>query len=196
MKRIITLILALSAAVSLFGQNAGHKFEIGVGYAPFFLAIVEDGVRMPYEGDAYIEWRYDFGNHFDVGAKLDYKYYPVDLFYGNAVRYYGDQHYGALLALADFKFLPGKKVNPFIGVGAGAGFILDVWKSQKVERPEYHDAAKDMPLGAKDPTILFVAAPRIGVELFSHLRLSASVKFRRPPSLSAFSQRMTSCPRR
>ena len=57
MKRIITLILALSAAVCLFGQNAGHKFEIGVGYAPFFLAIVEDGVRMPYEGDAYIEWR-------------------------------------------------------------------------------------------------------------------------------------------
>ena len=175
MKRIITLILALSAAVSLFAQNAGHKFEIGVGYAPFFLVGVEDKIQMPFEGDAYFEWRYDFGNHFDVGAKLDYKYCPVDLFDGNAVRYYGDQHYGALLALADFKFLPGKKVNPFIGVGAGAGFILDVWKSQKVERPEYHDAAKDMLLGAKDPTILFVAAPRIGVELFSHLRLSASV---------------------
>lgn len=175
MKRLIAFALAFSVAVSVFGQNAGHKFELGVGFAPFFMEIVEDGIRMPYEGDAYFEWRYDFGNHFDVGAKLDYKYCPVNLFDGSAVSYYGDQHYGALLALADFNILPGKKVNPFIGVGAGAGFILDVWKSQKVERPEAHDAAKDMPLGAKDPSFMFVAAPRIGVELFSHLRLSASV---------------------
>ena len=174
MKRIITLILALSAAVSLFGQNAGHKFEIGVGYAPFFLEISDDGVRMPYEGDAYIEWRYDFGNHFDVGAKLDYKYCPITTGEGkNQITYSGDQHYGALLALADFKFLPGKKVNPFIGVGAGAGFILDVW--QKVDNPQNYDSSKLMPLGAKDPSFFFVAVPRIGVELFYHLRLSASV---------------------
>ena len=175
MKRIFSVVLMLSAAISLFGQNAGHKFEIGVGYAPFFLEVVEDGKRMPYEGDAYFEWRYDFGNHLDIGAKLDYKYCPVSVYDMGAVEYFGDQHYGALLALVDFNFLPGRKINPFIGIGAGGGLTLDVWKSQKVVDQEIYDAAKTMSLGAKDPSFLFVASPRIGVELFNHLRLAASV---------------------
>lgn len=178
-KLIILSLIALIPAVSAFGQNAGHKFEAGLGFAPFLLASVDDGQTVPYKYDAYLEWRYEFdtnnaGRSFDVGAKLDYKAFPTKAYNMGTTIYSGTQHDIALLAIADFNFNPGGKVNPFIGLGLGPGVLINNWKGSKslYSESESHDPA--FKLGAYS-NFVFIACPRIGVELFQHLRLSASV---------------------
>ena len=179
-KLFFAALVVLISTVCLYGQNSGHKFEAGVGYAPFFLVSVDDGQSVPYKCNAYLEWRYNFaanrvGKVFDVGAKLDYKTFPTDSYDMRAVAYYGTQHGVSLLAFADLNFNPGGKINPFIGLGLGPGVLINNWKTTKVVYPEAITPDYPyMPTGAYSEFI-FVACPRIGLELFSHLRLSASV---------------------
>lgn len=173
-KLFLAALVVLVSTVSLYGQNRGHKFEVGAGFAPFFLSSVDDGIQFPFKIDAYAEWRYDFGKHVDLGAKLDYKICPARVYdFMSGVSYDGTQHYGALLALADYNFLPGNKVNPFIGIGLGPAMIIDNEKRSQIayEREGQYVA----PLGTYPPDFMFVATPRIGIELFNHLRLSTSV---------------------
>ena len=178
-KFIILSLIALLPAVSVFGQNAGHKFEVGAGFAPFLLASVDDGQTVPYKYDAYLEWRYEFdtnsaGRSFDVGAKLDYKAFPTKAYNMGTTIYSGTQHDIALLAIADFNFNPGGKVNPFIGLGLGPGVLINDWKNSKGLNPESESHDPAFKLGAYS-NLVFIACPRIGVELFQHLRLAASV---------------------
>ena len=179
-KVIIIPIILLLSSLCLYGQSGGNKLELGAGYAPFFLTSVDDGQTVPYKCNAYIEWRYVFGANkagraFDVGAKLDYKTFPTSTYDMTAVNYSGTQHDIALLVLADLNFNPGGKVNPFIGIGLGPGVLINNWKSSEVLHPEV--LSPDyyiMPTGLY-PEYVFIASPRVGIELFRHLRLSASV---------------------
>ena len=126
---IIASLIALFSTINLSGQNAGHKFEVGVGYAPLFLVSVDDGQTVPYKCSTYLEWRYDFGKHIDVGARLDYKTFPTSCYDMSAVVYKGTQHDVSFLAFADFNFKPGQRINPFIGFGIGPGVLINHWKS-------------------------------------------------------------------
>lgn len=173
-KFLFAALVVLISTVSLYGQNRGHKFEVGAGFAPFFLSYVDGGIQFPFKIDAYAEWRYYFGKHVDVGAKLDYKICPMSVYdYMSGVSYDGTQHYGALLVLADYIFRPGKKVRPFIGIGAGPAMLIDNWKRSQVEQER--EGQYVAPLGVYDPEYMLVVSPRFGLELFYHLRLSMSV---------------------
>ena len=62
-----------------------------------------------------------------------------------------------IVAVGDYNFRQGKKINPFAGLGIGVGFCA---------------SHGEVSIDAKGPTALFV--PRIGVEIFHHIRLTAS----------------------
>ena len=162
------IAILISAAASAQNQN---KFEIGAGYAPFFLMHLDGGLNFTQKYDAYFEWRHDLGTHFDVGARLDYKVCPMTAYNNGTTLYKGTLHCPALLAVADFNFLPGKKVNPFVGVGTGPALTICGWASKKTLG---ESGTSQSPIG-KDFGFAWVASPRVGVELFEHLRLAASV---------------------
>ena len=171
MRRILLSALAvLVSTICLSGQNNGHKYEVGIGYAPFFLAHVDDGVSIPYKYNAYAEWRYDFGNHIDVGAKLDYKTFPSEGYdFLDMISYKGTQHDVAALAFADYNHMPGQKINLFFGLGLGPGMIIDHWKTSQ----GYREREGNTPLA--DSQFMIVAMPRVGLEFFQQLRFAASV---------------------
>ena len=172
-KFFIVIVIVLASSFCLLGQDGGHKFEVGGGYAPIFLFSAAEGGNIdPYKIDGYFEWRYDFGGHWDIGAKIDYKYFPLKG-YDFDLYYEGVQHYGAVLALADFNILPGKAVNPFVGIGLGPGLNVNYYKSFEA-KGTYAPVTTPEP-GWYPPQVYLVIVPRIGVELFHHLRLSASI---------------------
>ena len=173
-KSVIIVALAILTLLPASRLSAQNKFELGGGYAPFFLVLAEDALSVPYKVDAYFEWRYDFGKHWAVGAKVDYKTFKIhDYAYDADAIIDGVQPYGALLAVADFCFCPGKAVNPYIGIGLGPGFIVNHFTAIEFQHEE--SIRPDIKPGVYPPWVFPVFAPRIGVELFHHLRLSTSV---------------------
>ena len=163
MKKIIAIaIITAVLSLSLLGQNGGHKFEAGVSYSPNVQLVVADGTaNKTYKLGAYAEYRIPLGAYVDFGGRFDYKGGPLTNTYltDNAFAHSFD-----LLAIADFNLLPGKTVNPFIGLGLGTG------------------------LGAHNETLdhlwsgsfLFFACARAGVELFNHFRISADLSIPYP----------------
>ena len=178
-KRILTVLITLVSTINAFAQNPGHKFEIGAGYAPFFVSSVDDGINCPYRLDAFFEYRYDFGKHIDVGAKLDYKVSPAscdDRGDGVIVGYKGYFHVVGLYAVSDINFNPGGVINPFIGLGLGPALDIDNMTSVTVQSltPEPAKA----PEWAKPRTYCNVfpaLTARAGVEIMRHLRIAFSV---------------------
>lgn len=164
MRRLFIATLLVFVTAGLYGQNGGHKVEVGAGLAPFYVSTVESGIQAPLTYAAYAEWRNDFGHHLDVGAKLDYKISPATVKdFTSGSSFGGTQHYGTLLALADYNFRPAKTFNPFIGVGIGPALQID------------NAARNTVSPGKYNPKVLFVASPRIGIELSRHLRISTSI---------------------
>ncbi len=177
MKKLIITVLAIIAILPGSKVFAQSRFEIGVGYAPVFLMIVDDGVQFRSKYDAYFEYRYDFGRHFDIGAKLDYKLSPASAYDMAATEYKGFLHCCSLLGLADFNFLPGKAVNPFFGIGMGPALLLLQWTSRETDSSyplpdEYYENLRPLTTSSD---FAWIVSPTIGVELFRHLRLSTSV---------------------
>lgn len=148
----IAVCLLLIIAPNAFAQTA-NRFEAGVGYAPFYLAVSEDYFNKKFDIAAYFEWRHVASNHFDYGAKLNYTIGPAQ----EGLK--GTAHYLGALAVADFNAFPGKTVNPYIGIALGpaAGLSADVSR------------------GRNTFSFLLSVSPRIGFELFNHLRVSASM---------------------
>ncbi len=178
MKKIVSfIIIAFVSAFNLFGQNGSDRFDVGLGFAPFFLTSKDEALETPYKYDAYFEWRHDFGKRVDVGARIDYKGSPARCYNSETfTRFYGSQHAVAVQALADFNCLPGKSINPYIGIGLGPALIVHNWTSK--ETAIVSDTTKlglEGPLGAFPSFTWWVVSPRAGVELFNHLRLSSSV---------------------
>ena len=169
--------MAILTILPVSRLSAQNRFEAGIGYAPFFLMTVDDGIGFKSKYDAYLEWRYDFGKHVDVGAKLDYKACPISAYeFVIGLLTTGNQHCVSLLVTSDFNFLPGKKINPYIGIGMGPALIVNNWTTREQvtsERPGF-DYSVIPPVHASTKFAL-VVSPRLGVELFRHLRISASV---------------------
>ena len=171
LRRLTTTIIALLTAISLLGQNPGHKLEIGGGYAPFFVSSVDDGIYCRYRTDAYVEYRYDFGTHIDVGAKLDYKNSPAACYDMGAANWEGFLHFIGLFAVSDINFNPGGKIRPFIGLGIGPALFAKHWTSVTVYNPEHIPDSYP-----KAPYTDYIFTPaltvRAGIEVFKHLRLA------------------------
>ena len=171
---LITIIIVAVIPLSVAAQGRSvNQFEIGAGYAPVFLASADDSYEVPFKVDVFCEWRHNLGRFFDVGAKLDYKLSPASIMDRYAgFTYKGLQLYGALLAYTDLNLRPLKKVGFFAGLGFGPGMILNDWILVEENNPR---EGMEPQRGIGVPQYYLVIAPRIGIDLFHHLRLSMSV---------------------
>ena len=171
------IILAIALAVLCVGPVCAQdklpvRFEVGAGFAPLFLMGVEDSFEVPYKLDAFFEARYDLGRFFDLGLKADYKFNP---FKGEShaydhFSYKGHQHYGALIATAGLKIPVNEQFLFFAGMGFGPGMVRKSITDANISAPE--DA--ESPVGSHNSGLFLVVAPRIGAQLYDHLRLSIS----------------------
>ena len=174
MKRIllaIALCAVCATAVCAQDRSPVH-FEVGTGFAPLFLMGVEDSFDVPYKADAYVEARYDLGEYFDLGLKADYKFNPIK---GEnpavPFSYKGHQHYGGLIATAGLKIPANDRLLFFMGMGFGPGVVKKSITEANMDRaPE----GAVSPVGSWYSGCFLVVAPRIGAQLYHHLRLSLS----------------------
>ena len=159
--RVIISVLCLLFTTNLLAQEKGvNKFEIGGGYAPFFINHRGDGLNKKYDINVYAEWRHSVNNHISFGTRYDDKVGPSAKggYVERSIVYNGNVHIRDLLAVADFSFLNDSNVSGFLNIGAGPGVAL--YQLQ----PEPHPFS---------PTLFACLNTRIGVELFKHLRLAA-----------------------
>jgi hypothetical protein len=153
MRRLfIATFIALLSCITLSAQSLG-KFELGAGYSPLSCVIVDDAAMQIWGVAAFAEYRFCISKHFEAGAKFDYKFGMMT--WDRTTNSYG------LIGVADFKILPGKKVNPFIGIGLGGGI-------------GFHNDTSD---GKYYPEAFACGYPRMGLEIAKHLRLSLEMDF-------------------
>ncbi len=176
MKRILlAAALCVLCAASVCAQNRRPvHFEAGAGFAPFFFMGAGDSFEVPYKADAYIEALYDLGEYFDLGLKADYKFNPIkgeSPAYDGRVGYRGHQHYGGLVATAGLKIPVNDSFLFFMKMGLGTGMVKkNITEADMDRAPE----GAVSPIGSWNSGCFLVVAPRLGVELHRHLRLSIS----------------------
>lgn len=106
-----------------------------------------------------MELRYNFKNSpMDVGIALDFTslYYEFESVPDELEQ---NNHTTTIGFTTDYNFGQGRNVNPFVGIGLGLGV---------------HDALLDVVDGTNDCNNTVEFSPRIGVELWRHLRLTLS----------------------
>lgn len=145
--KLIVVFVTLFACTLLSAQKPG-RIELGAGFSPFSHVIADDVPSHKYGIAAFLEYRFCLSPHFEAGAKFDYKFAMMD--------YERTSHSYGLVGVADFMILPGKSVNPFIGLGLGGGVGV-------------HNDTRD---GKYTPELYACGYPRIGMEIANHLRLS------------------------
>lgn len=104
-----------------------------------------------------MELRYNFKNSpMDIGLVLNFTsiYYEFDHVPEELEQ---DNHTTMIGFTTDYNFRQGRNVNPFIGVGLGLGV---------------HDALLDVVEDTNDCNNTVEFSPRVGVELWRHLRLT------------------------
>lgn len=176
MKRILlAIVLSVVCATAVCAQDRSPvHFEMGTGFAPLFLMGVEDSFTVPYKADAYVEARYDLGEYFDLGLKADYKFNPIkgeSRVYDGLISYRGHQHYGGLIATAGLKIPVNDRLLFFMGMGFGPGMVAkSITEADMDSAPE----GAVSPVGSWNSGCFLVVAPRIGAQLYNHLRLSIS----------------------
>lgn len=165
MRKHLLLILALVATTCLYAQTTRvRSFE----FEPRL------GITMPLnnfnDGDKFIgptlgmELRYNFKDSpFDIGMAIDIATAVYDFEFFDEVCFSLEQsNRTAVVSLTgDYNFLQGRKVNPFVGAGLGVAFHKVV-----------HDEAYPLSESAK-----MAFTPRVGVELWRHLRFTLSAGF-------------------
>lgn len=144
----IFFVLLFFITNPLLGQEV-TKFEVEVAIGPNFGkknvkgSSIREGVNIILEARCNYTPNIDFGLQFLVGAyDLLYKERGREVTYRNMI----------LQPVVDYNFRIGKKVSPFVGGGLGMA-VIDV------------DAGYD-----QFNSICFT--PRLGAELFKHLRLT------------------------
>lgn len=163
MKKIISFVLVvLINTVVAYGQSNHSIVQMLEGE-------VRAGFTTPLGGyhtgksqisaSLGLEGRYNFkGTPWDCGLMLDLStaYRGYNHLYEEGNDRWQSNRTLALALTGDYNFRQGKKVNPFIGTGIGVAF---------------NDVVGDKYFPSKGTSMYF--APRAGVELFYHLRISA-----------------------
>ena len=157
MYRRILLVLALAAgwlAAAAQGRVSLFEFEASVGYTHPIGRFVSDS-RKPVRAFA-LEGRVNFRNHpLDLG---------LEYYFGKTPRAHAPLEWKARVmgysVFLDYNFRRGTNFSPFAGCGVGLGVCKNV--NGEAVGPEGHR---------------FLLSPRLGVELFRHVRLTAFARF-------------------
>lgn len=163
MKRLVVLIASLLACVPLSAQQKDkHNFEVGADLNVYGILGAVGGPSRGLAPGAFFEYRYDFTDHIDFGAQLSYDHSSgKSAFTGSDTPRWGIVYNQvALKAVADYNMCPNRLVRPYIGVGLGAGLLVE-----------------DVSAGFTDTSDVFgVVGPRIGVQIW-RFRLTLEFDF-------------------
>ena len=158
-------VIAASVSGSAFAQNLKvnpFEFEVGAGMSIGSKYGLDKAVPGP---NSYMEARLNlFDTPWDLGVQTSL---------GAAFRKQNDQLYNAtnkfgITVFTDYNFRNKGMVSPFIGLGVGRTAIVNSY-------PAF--GADGTAVTAKSAQPAFVLNPRMGLELFDHLRLSVEYKF-------------------
>jgi hypothetical protein len=154
MRRIyILLIMAVAMSLAASGQNAVGPLEL------------QFSVGATYPIDSY-PGNENLGPQLSLEGRYNFKKVPVDvgveLYLGVALRdYKGDDQSNRIASISvtsDYYFNRGAKVSQFAGLGLG------IAQCEVVEGPYGVDGTH------------FLFTPRVGVEMFHHLRLTLDAR--------------------
>ena len=115
-----------SETVSEKAYKGSHHYEIGGGVNMYGILGSVGGPARALGTGVYLEYRYDIAEHFDIGGQVNYKW-------GNGQTEYIDPSYPtysfkdrqiAVKAVSDYNICPSRPVSPYIGIGAGAGYMF------------------------------------------------------------------------
>lgn len=162
MLKAIKILLALAA---LFAVKAHAQTPI----VQRMEGEIRVGLTTPlgdyYSGTAYfsgtlgIECRYNFkGTPWDCGVMYDLSTVSrgYEYLYNDGHNHRQSNLVGAFAAVGEYNLRQGRRVNPFVGTALGVAL---------------NSAVGDVSYQSRGTSMLF--APRVGVELFHHLRLMA-----------------------
>lgn len=168
MKKYVVLIVLTMVSFGLNAQNYNDvkrvEFEIGGG---FITGTKIDGGIPQIGMQLFAETRLNVtGTPFDVGLQASFGYFNRK---ENMFGYETDvRNRGTLVTFVDYNFRKWKRTALFGGLGIGMSAVNYEysWIDEETDRRN-HDTAFDRS---------FVVNPRIGVELWNHLRITAEYK--------------------
>lgn len=158
-KRLLAIFAVILTCAQLYSQTteSSHRFEVGAGASAFGILGTVGGIGQDFGINVFFEYRYELSDHFDIGAKIDYKYRtgetsdpPVKSF---------NIHQLGMKLLSDFKICPKRKVCPYIGLGLGVGDgILAA-------------------TGNTNDEFIGLLTPRVGIQIKKHLRIAIELDY-------------------
>ncbi len=152
MRPSLLIVILLFSTVCLFAQEQSDRYEIGAGFAQFYLGRSDGGLNKKNEISLYAEWRHNYNRFISLGTKVDYSVGPVYIFDREDSAF---AHYLGASGVATFHLIPNKYITPFICLGAGPAFGVETYQSAGC-------------------CFMAQANLRAGLELFRHLRISVS----------------------
>lgn len=164
MKRIITIIIALSLGSSLLlsaQEKDRHNYDVGVGLNAYGIIGSYGGPSRNNSPGFLFEYRYDYTDRFDLGTQALFKHGKGrSAFTGNdSPTWELTYNQIGLKAVANYNGRPGKLVRPYIGAGFGGG-ILFTKRS----------------IGTNDTDIFGIIGPRLGLQIW-RFRVGLEVDF-------------------
>ena len=165
-RRIAILFAALVCCATSFAQKVEVRRlegEIGVGLVNGVNSFALDACNVGPK--LYGELRYNFRFlPIDVGLQVSGSYFHREI-ESQAERQKSKSY--NVMAVADYNLFRGRKFSVFAGVGVGLG-VLDMSYPINIKTPDAHWAGYSTGDGKNKPCF----SPRVGVELFNHLRLT------------------------
>ncbi|MBO5044753.1 MAG: hypothetical protein J6C45_06920 [Alistipes sp.] len=165
-KRITTLLIALMCCGAGFAQKTEVRRlegEIGIGLVNGVNSLTLDNCATGPK--LYGELRYNFRMlPIDVGMQVSGSYFWREA--ESQPERLKSRSYN-VMAVADYNLFRGRRVSLFAGVGVGLG-VLSMSHPIDIKNPDAHWAGYSTGEGKNKPCF----SPRVGVELFNHLRLT------------------------
>lgn len=165
-KRITILLATLMCCATSFAQRVDvRRFEgeIGVGLVNGVNSFVLDDCSVGPR--IYGELRYNFHTlPIDVGLQASGSFFHREA--DSQAERLKSKSFN-VMAVADYNFFRGRTISLFAGVGVGLG-VLEMSYPISIKESNAHWAGYSTGEGKNKPCF----SPRIGVELFNHLRLS------------------------
>lgn len=168
MKRLLLTAIACLAAATLTAQSHNNvrrmEYELGLGInqaGKYNGGAAKTGMQI------FFETRMNFtGTPYDVGAQAMFGYFDRkadDKGVSTNIR-----HRITLSVTGDYNLRRWRRVAPFVGVGVGYANVETTFTRPKGSPDRWLDTS------LSDQSV--VISPRIGVELFSHLRITAEYR--------------------
>ena len=165
-KRITTLIIATVCCSVAFAQKVEVRRlegEVGIGGVNGVNSLSMDNCSVGPK--LYAELRYNFrALPIDAGVQVSGSFFHRDT-EGQAQRLKSKSY--NVMAVADYNFRRGKSLSFFAGVGIGVG-VLEMSAPIAIQTPSAQWGGYSTGEGKEKLCV----SPRVGVELFNHLRLS------------------------